>query len=117
MRSRVIALLLITLAGGAGAFAWEGADPPPSDIEKRIVELEKRLDAAALEREAILKKVDDLLWYQRVGDVADVDKVYLAGPPNPKERRRMESRTSATPSGSGPTCSSPRRRTGRSGCP
>ena len=27
------------------------------------------------------KKVDDLLWFQRVGDVAFVDKVFITGPP------------------------------------
>ncbi len=27
------------------------------------------------------KRVDDLLWFQRVGDVAFVDKVFIAGPP------------------------------------
>ncbi|MEM0938881.1 MAG: prolyl oligopeptidase family serine peptidase [Bacteroidota bacterium] len=27
------------------------------------------------------KSIDDLLWYERVGDVAYVDKVYLTGPP------------------------------------
>lgn len=27
------------------------------------------------------KKVDDLLWFQRVGDIAFVDKVFITGPP------------------------------------
>lgn len=36
----------------------------------------------------VTKKVDDLLWYEKVGDIADIDKVYLCGParanePNP----------------------------------
>lgn len=31
------------------------------------------------------KKIDDLLWYEKVGDVAWIDKVYLAGPPRWKE--------------------------------
>jgi Dipeptidyl aminopeptidases/acylaminoacyl-peptidases len=31
------------------------------------------------------KQIDDLLWFQRVGDVAFIDKVYLAGPPRWKE--------------------------------
>jgi len=84
MRSAsLIASLLLAVLPAAGTFARESADPPP-DLEKRIADLEKKLDAAALEREELLKKVDDLLWFQRVGDVADVDKVYLAGPPNPK---------------------------------
>ena len=27
------------------------------------------------------KKIDDLLWFERVGDIAEVDKVYIYGPP------------------------------------
>lgn len=33
----------------------------------------------------VFKKVDDLLWYEKVGDIADVDKVYLCGPARAKE--------------------------------
>lgn len=29
------------------------------------------------------KELQDLLWYQKVGDVAVIDKVYITGPPNP----------------------------------
>ena len=29
------------------------------------------------------KQLEDVLWYQKVGDVAIVDKVYITGPPNP----------------------------------
>ena len=32
------------------------------------------------------KMVDDLMWFQRLGDAAHVDKVYLTGPPLAKER-------------------------------
>jgi len=34
----------------------------------------------------ILKKVDDVLWFERVGDVAYIDKVYICGPPRWKEK-------------------------------
>lgn len=37
------------------------------------------------ELDQVTKKVDDLLWYQKTGDVADMDKVYLCGPPKAKE--------------------------------
>jgi dipeptidyl aminopeptidase/acylaminoacyl peptidase len=32
----------------------------------------------------LTKKVDDLLWFERVGDVADLDKIYFPTVPNPK---------------------------------
>lgn len=84
MRSAAtIAGLTLTALLSAVAAAQE-APAPATDWEKRVAALEKKLDAATLERDALLKKVDDLLWFQRVGDVADIDKVYLVGPPNPK---------------------------------
>ena len=84
MRSAAtIAGLTLTALLSAVAAAQE-APAPAADLEKRVAALEKKLDAATLERDALLKKVDDLLWFQRVGDVADIDKVYLVGPPNPK---------------------------------
>ena len=30
------------------------------------------------------KKTDDVIWYQRVGDVAYIDKIYITGPPSVK---------------------------------
>lgn len=33
----------------------------------------------------VVKKVDDLLWYEKVGDIAHIDKVYLCGPAHWKE--------------------------------
>lgn len=44
------------------------------DLENKIVSLEHQLDA-------IKKAVDDVQWYNRVGDVAFIDKVYITGPP------------------------------------
>ena len=31
------------------------------------------------------KKIDDVLWFDRVGDVADIDKVYIPTVPAPKQ--------------------------------
>ena len=50
------------------------ADEPSA---KRFEALDHRLDA-------VEKAVDDLLWYQKVGDVASVDKIYQVGPPPAK---------------------------------
>jgi dipeptidyl aminopeptidase/acylaminoacyl peptidase len=32
--------------------------------------------------DVVLKRMDDLLWYQKVGDIADIDKSEYTGPPN-----------------------------------
>ena len=33
----------------------------------------------------IIKNIDDVLWYEKVGDVAYIDKVYLTGEPKAKQ--------------------------------
>lgn len=53
------------------------------DLKKEITENEENLQ----HRLDILEKlVDDVLWFQRVGDVAFVDKVFKTGPPPAKEK-------------------------------
>lgn len=53
------------------------------DIKKQISRndegLQHRLDR-------LEKLVDDVLWFQRVGDVAFVDKIFMTGPPPAKEK-------------------------------
>lgn len=46
-------------------------------LGRRFEQLDHRLDIQA-------KLLDDILWYHRVGDVADVDKVYIYGRPPAK---------------------------------
>ncbi|MDD3737039.1 MAG: prolyl oligopeptidase family serine peptidase [Bacteroidales bacterium] len=48
------------------------------DVNRRFGELGHRLDV-------LEKNIDDLLWFERVGDVAYVDKIYITGPPPEKE--------------------------------
>jgi dipeptidyl aminopeptidase/acylaminoacyl peptidase len=67
----ILAALIVVLTP---VLAQDAKDPDP-DFEN----LQHRLDM-------LEKAVDDVLWYQKVGDVADIDKVYLTGPPLWKER-------------------------------
>jgi acetyl esterase/lipase len=60
--------------------------PPPGDpVLERLAALERKLEDAGHAQDVLEKKVDDLLWFQRVGHAADIDKVYYASVPNPKE--------------------------------
>lgn len=52
-----------------------------NQIEQGIRELKQANDNQSHSFDEVMKKVDDLLWYEKVGDVAYVDKVYLCGPP------------------------------------
>ena len=76
-------MTLAVAAIGLPAPAGEPAGPA-TESEKRIVALEKKLDAASDQLEVLLKKIDDVLWFERVSDVADVDKIWYASAPNPK---------------------------------
>ncbi len=52
---------------------------PSNTIEKRIDEKFELLDHRLDQLE---KEIDDIAWYQKLGDVATIDKVYIAGPPS-----------------------------------
>jgi dipeptidyl aminopeptidase/acylaminoacyl peptidase len=53
-----------------------------SSSKKNVIEsLKKNNENLQHRLDVIQKKVDDIIWHQRVGEVAFIDKVYLAGPP------------------------------------
>jgi dipeptidyl aminopeptidase/acylaminoacyl peptidase len=53
------------------------------DAVDRIEKLEKKLESLSFALDSVGKKVDDLLWFQRVGDVAEIDKVFIPTVPDP----------------------------------
>jgi dipeptidyl aminopeptidase/acylaminoacyl peptidase len=89
MRSRTAAVAALSVCFATAALL---ASPPApraeSEIEalqKQVEALQKDVDGQRYAFDQVMKKLDDVLWIDRVGDVAIVDKVYLTGPPNPKE--------------------------------
>ena len=104
----------------AAALAAEEPAPKPVDNAQRLEALEKKLEAVTFALDAVTKKVDDLLWFQRAGDVAEIDKVYIPTVPNPKGKeiygistRSIRTRPEGTAS-TGWTRRWPARRGGRS---
>ncbi len=77
----LLVLILLLSASALGA-----AEPAGNDAElgERIEALEHQLSALAFTLGAVAKKVDDLLWFERVGDLARIDKVYFPTVPNPR---------------------------------
>ena len=69
--------LLLALAGATAA-----ADAPPAD---RCEQLEQQLADSDHRFDELARLVDDLLWYERLGDVAVVDRVRIYGPPRWKQ--------------------------------
>jgi dipeptidyl aminopeptidase/acylaminoacyl peptidase len=77
-----VLLLLIAPGTTAGEPSDEnGGD----DLAHRVEMLEKSLTKSLSEIDQLTKKVDDLLWFERVGDVAEIDKVYFPTVPNPRD--------------------------------
>jgi dipeptidyl aminopeptidase/acylaminoacyl peptidase len=57
----------------------------PADVPGQLEDLQKDNDNLKHRLDRLEKMVDDLMWFQRLGDVARVDKVYIYGPPRWKE--------------------------------
>ncbi|MCF8381485.1 MAG: prolyl oligopeptidase family serine peptidase [Bacteroidales bacterium] len=56
----------------------------PQNIEDVLKELDKvssQFESLHHRLDVIEKNIDDLMWYERVGDIAEIDKVYITGPP------------------------------------
>jgi len=51
------------------------------DLQKQLDELKAWQEGVRFGLDALYKAVDDVLWYHKVGDVADINKVVIAGPP------------------------------------
>jgi dipeptidyl aminopeptidase/acylaminoacyl peptidase len=52
-----------------------------SDELKLLKELQEKINGQDHRYDYLEKKIDDVLWYHRVGDAAFIDKVYILGPP------------------------------------
>ncbi len=50
-------------------------------LMSRLQSLERKVSAQEFANDALSKQIDDLLWYERVGDVCTIDKVGYTGPP------------------------------------
>ena len=57
-----------------------------NDYEKLYKTLKKQNEKLNHRLDELEKAVDDLIWFQRVGDVAYIDKHYIYGPPLAKEK-------------------------------
>jgi dipeptidyl aminopeptidase/acylaminoacyl peptidase len=86
MHSRSLSMTLLVAAGLLWVCPGVGAQQADPSLEKRLDGLEKKIDALDYRFDQVLKQVDDVLWFERVGDVAEIDKVYIPTVPNPKAK-------------------------------
>ncbi|HRY43021.1 MAG TPA: hypothetical protein P5164_03640, partial [Thermoanaerobaculia bacterium] len=80
---RLLALPLALLLVPAGSLA----DDAP-DAAARLKALEERIESLEFDLDQVRKSSDDALFWLRLGDVAEIDKVNVAGPPNPRAKER-----------------------------
>ena len=82
MSKKITCLLLLILLSVQTSYSQENDDSIKNSLKslKDYKEnLEHRLDV-------LEKNIDDVLWFQRVGDVAFIDKIFMTGPPKWKEK-------------------------------
>ena len=74
---RAAALLSLVLLGVTTLPAGDPAAGPVSEnaqLLQRLEALEEKLEQTSFTLDRLMKKTDDLLWFERVGDVADIGK-------------------------------------------
>lgn len=77
LRSMPLAVAVCVLSAGLGA---------QDNAEVRVKRLESRVEALTWELDQVRKLADDVIWFQRLSDIAEVDKVTYVGPPNPRAK-------------------------------
>lgn len=52
-------------------------------LEKKVDKLHKHNQKLRHRLDVLEKKIDDVIWFERMKDVAFIDKIFITGPPNP----------------------------------
>ena len=80
---KVVFLVLFT--GFLSVFSLKAQDKTVN-YEQMYKALNARFEAFSHRLNQIEKAIDDIYWYNKVGDVAHIDKVYITGPPLAHEK-------------------------------
>lgn len=82
----LVAVILMSVNGTA--WAQDNTGSTNRTTEERLRSIERRLGASRHPLDSISKQLDDLLWYEKLGEVAEISRVRYTGPPiytaNPK---------------------------------
>ena len=57
------------------------AQPGNAELLKAIEGIGRQFENLSHRLDVLEKKIDDIYWYEKVGDVAWIDKVFMTGPP------------------------------------
>ena len=61
------------------------AQPGNTELMEALKSVGRRFESLDHRLDVLEKNIDDILWYERVGDVAFIDKIYTTGPPPARE--------------------------------
>lgn len=79
MKKSVSLLLFVSLL--LASFSTGKAQPGNQELLNAIEQVNRRFESLDHRLDVLEKKIDDVTWFHRVGDVAFVDKIYMTGPP------------------------------------
>lgn len=82
MKKAIFPWLMIMLAFLANSNLWSQST---EELQEKIEGLNQQISNMQHTFDVLEKRIDDLLWIQKLEDVAWVDKVYIYGPPKWKE--------------------------------
>jgi len=74
----VLSVFLIT--------ATTSAQPGTTELMNALKEINSKFENLGHQFDILEKKIDDVQWYNKVGDIAFIDKVFITGPPVAKEK-------------------------------
>jgi len=79
IRNLILGLVIVFISGNV-LFAQE----KEASANEEIKTLQKKIENLQHDFDVLNKGIDDLQWYNKVGDVAYIDKVFITGPPPAK---------------------------------
>lgn len=81
---RISSIIMVVLFMMLSQFSYSQASV--EQLTKDVRDLKRFNENLNHRLDQVMKSIDDLIWFERVGDVAHVDKVYIYGPPLAKEK-------------------------------
>lgn len=84
MKSKSYRILFVFITLAAFRFTLD-AQPGNTELMNAINGVNRQFDALDHRLDVLEKNIDDILWFERTGDIAYIDKIYITGPPPAKE--------------------------------
>ncbi len=84
MKSKSYRILFVIITLAAFRFTLD-AQPGNTELMNAINGVNRQFDALDHRLDVLEKNIDDILWFERTGDIAYIDKIYITGPPPAKE--------------------------------